>query len=174
MKPNISEFSYGYALTEELIRSMPQQLSAAPTFPSLIEEDRPGGGYDVKLQYPFMPIFLQFKLSDHVKRRIARKFKLGLYILSKMAQEYLLANVSFRFSKTDFRPCLRRQTETTRIGFRHHITVISGECVGRETAMAQARNTILPSSLSSRSQSPNTRLSSMSERKQQWAIPNIK
>lgn len=79
MKPDISEYSYGYTLTEELIRSMAQQLSAAPVYPSLIEEGRPGGGYDVKLQYPFMPIFLQFKLSDYVKRRIAREFKLGLY-----------------------------------------------------------------------------------------------
>ena len=40
MRPDISEFSYGYALTETLISTVPRRLKAAPVFPSLIEEGK--------------------------------------------------------------------------------------------------------------------------------------
>lgn len=43
MKSDISEFSYGFALTNELVGWV--NLRAAPDFPSLIEEGKPGGGY---------------------------------------------------------------------------------------------------------------------------------
>lgn len=64
MTPDISEFSYGFALTQELIALPGTTLSAAPVFPSLIEEGRAGGGYDVKLDIPGFPLFIQFKRSD--------------------------------------------------------------------------------------------------------------
>ena len=38
MKPNISEFSYGYALTDELVHSPGSHLVGAPVFPSLYQE----------------------------------------------------------------------------------------------------------------------------------------
>lgn len=63
MTPELSEFSYGFALTNELI-DIGGPLSAAPIFPSLIEEGRAGGGYDVNLDIPGFPLFLQFKRSD--------------------------------------------------------------------------------------------------------------
>jgi hypothetical protein len=44
MTPEISEFSYGFALTHELITLAGQPLRAAPIFSSLIEEGRAGGG----------------------------------------------------------------------------------------------------------------------------------
>ena len=66
MKPDISEFSYGYALTEDLIRTIPAPLRAAPVFPSLIEEGKSSGGYDLQLDFG-VPLFLQFKLSDYMK-----------------------------------------------------------------------------------------------------------
>jgi hypothetical protein len=47
MTPEISEFSYGFALTNEIVGWAP--VNAAPLFPSLIEEGRAGGGYDVAL-----------------------------------------------------------------------------------------------------------------------------
>jgi len=62
MKPKISEFSYGYAFTENLVDWVGSLLAAAPVFPSLIEEGKANGGYDLKLQFGSVPLFLQFKL----------------------------------------------------------------------------------------------------------------
>lgn len=76
MKPDISEFSYGYALTEELTEDY--ELIGAPEFPSLYLEGQEGGGYDLKLPRRGMPIFIQFKRSYPMVRRSAREFKDGL------------------------------------------------------------------------------------------------
>ena len=73
MVPEISEFSYGFSLTNELVGWT--ELSAAPVFPSLIEEGKAGGGYDVKLDRPGAPLYLQFKRSERMERRSAREFK---------------------------------------------------------------------------------------------------
>lgn len=69
MQPDISEFSYGFALTNEIVGWA--KLNAAPIFPSLIEEGKKGGGYDVKLQMPGVPLYLQFKRADCMLRSIA-------------------------------------------------------------------------------------------------------
>jgi hypothetical protein len=71
MTPEISEFSYGFALTNEIVGWAP--LGAAPVFPSLIEEGRVGGGYDVKLDMPAIPLYLQFKRADCMVTRRARE-----------------------------------------------------------------------------------------------------
>lgn len=79
MTPEISEFSYGFALTNELVGWT--ALKAAPVFPSLIEEGKKGGGYDVKLDAPGKPLYLQFKRAHCMTRRSAReisKHRLGL------------------------------------------------------------------------------------------------
>jgi hypothetical protein len=73
MTPDISEFSYGFALTHELIGLAGKPLRAAPIFPSLIEEGRAGGGYDVHLDIPGFPLFLQFKRSDCMVRKSAKE-----------------------------------------------------------------------------------------------------
>lgn len=73
MIPEISEFSYGFALTNELVGWI--ALSAAPIFPSLIEEGKAGGGYDVKLDQPGAPLYLQFKRADYMSRSNAREIK---------------------------------------------------------------------------------------------------
>lgn len=78
MKPDISEFSFGYALTEALIREVPLSVRAAPIFPSLIDEGRPGGGYDVEIPFSGFPLFLQFKLSYKMVRDSALEAQLGL------------------------------------------------------------------------------------------------
>lgn len=77
MHPDISEFSYGYALTESLIRAAPFPVKAAPIFPSLIDEGRVGG-YDVHLPFEGFPLFLQFKLSHRMVRGTAMETKRGL------------------------------------------------------------------------------------------------
>jgi hypothetical protein len=74
MNPGISEFSYGFALTSELIQSPEFGLTAAPVFPSLIEEGR-SGGHDVRLDRPSLPLFLQFKLSHFMQRRTCREVR---------------------------------------------------------------------------------------------------
>lgn len=79
MKPDISEFSYGYALTDELIHWEGTALTAAPVFPSLYKEGQPGGGYDVMLQRPGLPLFLQFKLSDCMVRSNAQEIADGTF-----------------------------------------------------------------------------------------------
>ena len=73
MQPEISEFSYGFALTNELVGWT--ALHTAPIFPSLIEEGKKGGGYDVKLDMPAIPLYLQFKRSHFMKTRNAREVK---------------------------------------------------------------------------------------------------
>lgn len=67
MVPRLSEFSYGYALTEQLVRQL-GPLAAAPRFPSLLEEGRLG--YDLELTMPLKAsMFIQFKLSDRMVRK---------------------------------------------------------------------------------------------------------
>jgi hypothetical protein len=75
MRPTISEFSYGFALTHELVRSKGSEVSAAPVFPSLIQEGAAGGGFDLKLITAGLPLFLQFKLCDVMQRRSCDEFK---------------------------------------------------------------------------------------------------
>lgn len=66
MKAQFSEFSYGFTLTHELAKLSRNKLRAAPEFPSLLEEGKAGGGYDVRLTYG-RPLLLQFKLSEFMK-----------------------------------------------------------------------------------------------------------
>jgi len=73
MVPQISEFSYGFALTNEIAAWAP--LKIAPIFPSLIEEGKKGGGYDVKLDMPGVPLYLQFKRGHRMTRRTAMEIK---------------------------------------------------------------------------------------------------
>lgn len=67
MKPDISEFSYGFAVTSEVVTMMGPAISAAPQFPSLYAEGQAGGGYDVQITGG-TPVFLQFKLSHYMAR----------------------------------------------------------------------------------------------------------
>lgn len=77
MKPDISEFSYGYALTEALMWDTGLPIEGAPMFPSLIQEGREGG-YDVGIQFQGLLLFLQFKLSHFMTRGTAFESKQGL------------------------------------------------------------------------------------------------
>jgi hypothetical protein len=78
MHPDISEFSYGYALTESLVAAAPMPIRAAPVFPSLLAEGQPGGGYDVHLPFAGFPLFLQFKLAHRMVRASAHEAGTGL------------------------------------------------------------------------------------------------
>ena len=81
MKAEFSEFTYGYSLVHELVDTL--SCTAVPIFPSLIEEGKKGGGYDVKLlSRKGKLLYLQFKLSDWMKRRNAREYKIPGHSLS--------------------------------------------------------------------------------------------
>lgn len=78
MKPDFSEFSYGYAVTEELMTLNEGNIIGSPVFPSLYEEGKIGG-YDVKIPMVGTPIFLQFKLSHYLSRKNSKEIKNGLF-----------------------------------------------------------------------------------------------
>ncbi|WP_449045926.1 hypothetical protein [Paracoccus versutus] len=71
MKLNFTEFSYGYAFTENLIRSSSTAPTGAPTFPNLIQEARLG--YDVRIDLPGLPLFFQFKLPELMVRATSKE-----------------------------------------------------------------------------------------------------
>jgi hypothetical protein len=73
MDQKISEFSYGFALTNEIVGWT--TLKTTPIFPSLIEEGKKGGGYDVQLDMPGVMLYLQFKRAHCMTRRSAREIK---------------------------------------------------------------------------------------------------
>ena len=76
MKPDMSEFSFGYAVTSEVMDRYALSSFGAPQFPSLQQEGKTGG-YDVAL--PGIAVFLQFKLSEELTRRSALDYQmLGL------------------------------------------------------------------------------------------------
>ena len=68
MRPEFSEFSYGFAFTHEYINRN-SSLQAAPELPSLIREAEKG--YDLKLAYQGHAKFFQFKLSEYLSRNTA-------------------------------------------------------------------------------------------------------
>ena len=76
MEPTFSEFSYGYAVTEELATGALGPIKGRPMFPSLKEEGQAGGGYDVKLPLVGVPLYLQFKRAHFMKRRYSKNWDL--------------------------------------------------------------------------------------------------
>jgi hypothetical protein len=74
-----SEFTYSFALVNELVTLGDPPIVSVPVFPSLIQEGRATGGYDVALDRPGRPLFLQFKLSKHIRGRRAREFQQNLF-----------------------------------------------------------------------------------------------
>ena len=76
MKPNISEFSYGYALTDELIHRREININSAPIFPSLYEEGQNGGGYDLFLDRPGLPLFYNLNYPIIYIKQIQKKYKM--------------------------------------------------------------------------------------------------
>jgi hypothetical protein len=75
MEPALTEFSYGYCVTEDFANGMGTGLKAAPYFPSLYAEGKTGGGFDVRIG---SALFLQFKLCEELTRRSAKETQMGL------------------------------------------------------------------------------------------------
>jgi len=69
MKVGYTEFSFGYASTENLIRSSAVAPVGAPVFPNLIQEGT--SGYDIRINFPGVPLFFQYKLPELMKKGTA-------------------------------------------------------------------------------------------------------
>jgi hypothetical protein len=74
MKLGYSEFSFGYAFTENLIRSSSAAPSSAPVFPNLFQEALLG--YDVRIDLPAFPLFFQYKLPESMTRNSAAEISM--------------------------------------------------------------------------------------------------
>ncbi len=80
MQPDFSEFSYGYAIVDELVHWHNVGLKFAPVFPSLYQEGQRGMGYDVELyRKEGVPLFLQFKTSHYMKGPRTLEFREGTF-----------------------------------------------------------------------------------------------
>ena len=62
MRIGYSEFSFGYAFTENLIRWSSRAPTSAPHFPNLVDEG--SRGYDVRIDRGGCPLFLQYKVPE--------------------------------------------------------------------------------------------------------------
>ena len=69
MKLGYTEFSFGYAFTENLIRFFATGPIGAPVFPNLLQEAHLG--YDVRIDLPACPVFFQYKLPELMVRETA-------------------------------------------------------------------------------------------------------
>ena len=65
MKVGYTEFSFGYAFTENLIRGSASAPTGAPVFHNLVQEATLG--YDVRTNLPAVPLFFQYKLPELMK-----------------------------------------------------------------------------------------------------------
>lgn len=84
VKVGYTEFSYGYAFTENLIRSSAAAPAGAPVFPNLVQEATLG--YDVHIDLPGKPQFFQFKLPEHMKRN--NVFEFTSYVCPKLSAPF--------------------------------------------------------------------------------------
>jgi hypothetical protein len=73
MKVGYTEFSFGYAFTENLIRSSLSTPVGAPIFPNLTQEG--SLGFDIRINFPAAPLFLQYKLPEVMRRGTAFETK---------------------------------------------------------------------------------------------------
>lgn len=76
MKVGYTEFSFGYAFTENLIRGSATAPTGAPVFPNLVQEAMLG--YDVQIGFPAVPLFFQYKLPELMTRASAFEIAGGL------------------------------------------------------------------------------------------------
>jgi hypothetical protein len=123
MKVGYTEFSFGYAFTENLIRSSRATPAGAPVFPNLIQEAQLG--YDVNINLPGRPLFFQFKLSELMVRNSASEiaqhalsgiripfFRMSLMRRDLSKQHHLLMRLDRRLPNSVYyaTPCIENAT----------------------------------------------------------------
>lgn len=127
MKVGYTEFSYGYAFTENLIRASETAPSGAPVFPNLVQEGL--SGFDVKIDFPGMPLFFQYKLPELMKKGTAFEiskfgctdlalpfFRISMMRNDVSRQHALLLDLERQYPSCVFyaAPCLRNVGEFDR------------------------------------------------------------
>lgn len=113
MKVGYTEFSFGYAFTENLIRSSPIAPVGAPVFPNLIQEG--AWGFDIRINFPGAPLFLQYKLPELMRRGTAFEianwscpglsvpfFRIAMMRRDISRQHELLMNLASRYPRNVF------------------------------------------------------------------------
>lgn len=111
MRLGYTEFSFGYAFTENIIRSSATGPKTAPIFPNLVQEAQKG--FDVRIDLPGLPLFFQYKLPELMKRDTAREiatynlagmkvpfFRMPLMPSGLSRQHELLINLEKKYPKT--------------------------------------------------------------------------
>ncbi len=73
MKPQFSEFSYGFAITREIAEGVKANSLSAPILPSLRQEGKLG--WDAEFRLKGASLFLQYKTSDWLSTRRAKFWK---------------------------------------------------------------------------------------------------
>ena len=68
-----SEFSFGYAFTDNFIRDSWSRPTTAPTFPSLRDEGK--WGYDIRIELAGRAVFFQYKRPELLTRNSAREIR---------------------------------------------------------------------------------------------------
>jgi hypothetical protein len=100
MRPHFTELQYAYSCTKEIEDDLILPTFGVPYFPSLRDEGK--CGFDVKINTIVAPIFLQYKVSDYMVRKKARKwnlfnsahFRFPIYPADKSPQHNLLKKLS--------------------------------------------------------------------------------
>jgi hypothetical protein len=126
MKVGYTEFSFGYAFTENLIRSSAIAPVGAPVFPNLIQEG--SAGYDIRINLPGVPLFFQYKLPELMKKGTAFEiakyncpglsipfFRMAMMRRDVSRQHELLIELEARYHRTSStrRPASRASTTST-------------------------------------------------------------
>lgn len=124
MKIGYTEFSFGYAFTENLIRSLKSGPIGAPIFPNLNQEAQLG--YDVRLDLPACPLFFQYKLPELMVKNTAKEisehklsgiainfFRMPLMRTDLSAQHQLLMDWELRYPGKVYyaTPCMENLSE---------------------------------------------------------------
>lgn len=69
-----NEYIYGFAMTENFLNTeIPHARRCLPVMPTPREEGSVGGGFDVKIPYRHLSIFLQFKVPQVMSRASRKK-----------------------------------------------------------------------------------------------------
>jgi hypothetical protein len=124
MRLGYTEFSFGYAFTENLIRSSATGPKTAPIFPNLVQEAQKG--FDVRIDLPGLPLFFQYKLPELMRRDTAREiatynlagitvpfFRMPLMPSGLSRQHELLINLEKKYPKTVLYASPRMQDRRT-------------------------------------------------------------
>lgn len=64
-----SESTYALSFAENLWRRARNAIQFAPIVPTLAQEGRLDGGYDLLIRFGAAPVMFQFKVPDHIRRR---------------------------------------------------------------------------------------------------------